>query len=75
MTRTYTAWVVCGRTNKEGPFPLWKKVGDFLPHFATRASAMQMLRDRGIRLGGAMRLSVVRFTITTVPAPKRKKTQ
>lgn len=62
--RTYHAWAVYGRTNREGPFPLWKRFGDMLPHFATKAAAMRVLSERGIRLGGSMRLSLIRVEVT-----------
>lgn len=71
MNRTYSAWMVCGRTNREGPFPLWKRFGDMLPYFTTKAAAQRILAERGIRLGGAMRLSLVRVEVTAV-LPKKE---
>ena len=67
MDRKYKAWIVVGHFKEESPFPMWKRVGWFLPHFASKAKALRYLKEIDMPLGGPMNIRVVECSVSCVP--------
>ena len=71
--RTYAGWIIIGiiigsgKTKPNGQpvtFPLYSRVGEMLPIFATKTALLAYCRERGIKLkGSSMNLRPARVRV------------